>query len=174
MKVLDFATTSIKVPTSRKITQTLGCCSKLYATTMRVLFCLVCKFIIEQLKSIEYEIDYMTSKTVTNGPDEDELLSDQLFKLQCRHAQISRSKNHLNGCLGFILLFDVSFNIFGVINETIDFISHGYGEHGSWALRTYLLVTVVNHIVSLILVIFHADALNDMVCILRVTKYTVD
>lgn len=174
MKVLDFATTTIKVPTSRKITQILGCCSKFYATTIRVLFCLVCKFIIEQLKSIEHQIDYMTSKTVTDDPDEehheDELLSEQLFKLQCRHAQISRSKNYLNGCFGLILLVDVSFNIFGVINETMDLISHGYGEHGSWALRAYLLVTVVNHILSLILVIFHADALNDMVCILHITK----
>ncbi len=169
MKALDFATSTLTdVPTSREVTQILACCSKLYATTIRVLFCLACKMITEQLKCIQYQIDYMSSKTAIDDNQQDDLLSDQLFKLQCRYAQIYKSKNCLNECFGFILLFDVSFNIFGVVNETMNFIFNGFGGPlGSCAFRAFVLITVVKHILSLILIIFHADALNDMVRWLR-------
>ena len=89
--------------------------SRIYATTGRMLFFLLCRIISEHYINIRKEIEMLKSRISLDVG----LVSDRLTKLSHQHLSVCQCVDNLNQIFGLILLFEITCIFINEIIQTV-------------------------------------------------------
>lgn len=107
--------------------------TKMWASTCRILFYLICKIISEFYISINQEIYFIANDTSSDGKNiRDFVLADYLKKLRNQHALVYRCVAQLNVCFGHFLLIDITFIFLTEINTAMYTLEALFSEAIDW------------------------------------------
>ena len=102
--------------------------SKIYATTGRMLFYLLCRIISENYVNIRKEIELIKSSVVLNV----DVVSDRLTTLSHQHLLVCQCVDKLNESFGLILLIEITYIFINEINSAMYLLTTIYTAYWLW------------------------------------------
>ena len=123
--------------------------SKIYATTGRMLFYLLCWILSEDYINIKKEIDSLAHVFVVNGSKIElfPAMADRLTKLANKYSLVYECVEQLNISFGHFLLFEITYIFVSQINSTMYMLSDLFSVSSDWLS---ILIIVVWNIYALI------------------------
>lgn len=108
--------------------------SKIYPTTGRILFYLLCRITSEHYVQIKNEIDSLTNTFPASDCYKSQFpaTSNRLKRLTYQHALVYECVELLNISFGHFLLFDITYIFISEINSTMYLLSEMFSESSDW------------------------------------------
>lgn len=139
--------------------------SKIYATTTRVLFYLLCNIISEFYKNIRKELELLaldipTGETRVCFVSE---MSHSLKKLAIRHAQIYRCVEQLNLSFGHFLFIEITLIFFAEINTAMYILDALCSMSKNWLFIFILVIWLIYWLLNFSILCFSSHRIENEV-----------
>ena len=145
----------------------LWCASKIYATTGRMLYYLLCKIISEFYISMRKEIDFIANNIPPN--DSSKIIfvseiSDTLTKLANHNVLIAyRCVEQLNFCFGHFLFIEITYIFFAEINTAMYILEHLCSKSNNGLLIWILIMWLVYFLLNFSILCFSSHRIENVV-----------
>lgn len=118
----------------------IGWSTKIYATTGRMLFHILCRIISENYINLRKEIELIKS-SILDG----DVVSDRLTKLAHQHLLICQCADKLNKSFGLILLIEITCIFINEINLAMYLLMSIYTDSNDWfIMQSFVIYTFAN------------------------------
>lgn len=138
--------------------------SKIYATTGRMLFYLLCRITTENYINIKKEIDFLSRVCLENEckiqfPG----TTERLKKLSDKYALVYECVEQLNICFGHFLLFDITYIFVSEINSTMYLLSDLFSVSSDWLSISIIAMWNIYALVNFSIVCFSSHRIGNEV-----------
>jgi len=138
----------------------IGIASKIYATTIRMLFYLLCSIVSEFYVNIRKGMELIASDVASSDGSQ---ICDRFTKLIDQHAFAYRCAEQLTDCFGHFLLIEVTYIFLAVINWAMFLLDTLCSEKRDWLMEVGHLVIMIYWIVNFSVICFACHRIEDEV-----------